>query len=170
MVAVIHALSSFSRRVTSLFNPSLFLFFIPISCITFAGNTHGIKPRVLSFVLLIFLPSYTCFVLLSFSSAAPFPATQSKEQRDTHRRQAPRAKNLPFSSISTWLIARLRTTGIKLLAVVWNSVSFFFFRVASNSNKRPPPSSIINSATDQIYTGLDCRAVFPHDLRRSRVQ
>lgn len=95
---------------------------------------------------------------LSFSSL-PLPASYLRSNA-IYRRWARRA-NLPFSSISTWLIARLRTTGIELLAVVWNFASLFCeILVASWSTRTNgllrfiSPSSIMNSATDQIYTGL----------------
>lgn len=152
-----YTLSFFPWRVTSL---SFSLSFFPqISCITFAGNTYGIKPRVLSTSL-----SYSFFFRLipvsSFFLVSSPPRLLSKEQRDIQKMSTKRA-NLPFFSISTWLIARLRTTGIELPAVVWNSASLFCeILVASWSTRTNgllrfiSPSSIMNSATDQIYTRL----------------
>lgn len=108
-----------------------------------------------------------------------------------HRRRALEA-SLPFSSISTRLIARSRTTGIELLAVgdpLASSSSFFLIcetrspspclvAPACTEGSALSPSSVINSVNDQIYGGqrrrrwrprrnenqrLKCRAVFPHD-------
>lgn len=94
------------------------------------------------------------------------PLLLCKEQRDTHRRRA-REASLPFSSISTRLIARSRTTSIELLAVgdpLARLLSFFFI---CKTRSPPPclvapartegsalsPSSVINSVNDQIYGG-----------------
>lgn len=78
----LYALSFSSRRVTSL---SFSLSFFPqISCITFAGNTYGIKPRVLSTSL-----SYSFFFRLipvsSFFFVSSPPRLLSKEQRDIQK-------------------------------------------------------------------------------------
>lgn len=137
-----------------------------LSCSTFAGNTHGINPRAFlrsSAFVLLFLP-YVLSTLYLFPS--PFLLAHpllppSREQRDTHRRRARRAEPTllsSFSSISTRLIARSRTTGVELLAV---GTPLFFF-AKSTPAPRPgsqriaaalSPSSIINSVNDQIYGG-----------------
>ena len=128
----------------------------------------GIKPRVLSTSL-----SYPFFFHHSFSSFRPslsfffFFYVRS----DTHRRRAWEV-SLSFSSISTRLIARSRTTSIKLLAVgdpLARLLPFFFICEIHSPPFPPPlpclvapvhtegsalsPSSVINSVNDQIYGG-----------------
>lgn len=149
---------------------------------------RGIKPRVLSTSL-----SYPFFFHYSFSSSPSSPSSPfffCVRSNAIHRRRA-REASLPFSSISTRLIARSRTTGIELLAVgdpLARLLLLLFFFICET--RSPPPclvapastegsalssSSVINSVNDQIYGGqrrrqrnenrrLKCRAVFPHDV------
>lgn len=153
----------------------------PISCSTIAGLSRECS-----------LPRFHT----PFSSIIPFrPLPPSLliffscvRSNAIHRRRA-REASLPFSSVSTRLIARSRTTGIELLAVGDPLARLLFFICETRSF--PPPSclvvptrtegsalsssSVINSVNDQIYGGqrrrhrnenrqLNCRVVFPHDM------
>lgn len=73
------------------------------------------------------------------SRASLSPRVVSNGQRDTERHEEARSSS--FSSVSTRLIARSRTTGIKLLAVGAPLLSCALLF----------PGPVINSSTDQIY-------------------
>lgn len=73
------------------------------------------------------------------SRASLSPRVVSNGQRDTERHEEARSSS--FSSVSTRLIARSRTTGIKLLAVGAPRLSCVLLF----------PGPVINSSTDQIY-------------------
>jgi len=75
-----------------------------LSCSTFTGNTHGIKPRMPSlslhhaFALLFFLPSFLPSLMPLYPSLSflRLPPPSYLKSNAIHRRQARRAR-LPFS-------------------------------------------------------------------------
>lgn len=166
MVAVTLSRPSLSALSTLSF--SLFLSPPVLPQPDFLLYRRGIKPRVLSTSL-----SYPFFFHRSFSSSPSLPSLSLPflvfcvRSNAIHRRRA-REASLPFSSISTRLIARSRTTGIELLAVgdPLASSSSFFFLIRETRSPSPclvapactegsalSPSSVINSVNDQIYGG-----------------